>query len=89
MLTRQLTIINSLGLHTRAAAQVARIAQTASGVVTIEHNNNIADAASILDIIALQCLEGSRIIIRVNNEKDIQILESIEQLVKEKFGEER
>lgn len=86
-LIRTVTVENELGLHARAAARIVKVVKKARGDVIIEKDGEYADASSILDILTLNCPRGSTITIKVNSPEDKSVLESIEQLIKNKFGE--
>ena len=86
-LSREVTIINELGLHARSAAKIAKLAQPATGSVWIVKGDQKADASSILDILTLACEKGTRITILVENKVDLQILENITELVQSGFEE--
>jgi phosphocarrier protein HPr len=81
------TIVNELGLHARSAAQIAKIAGTGTANVWLKKGDNIADAASIIDILTLACEKGTRITILIEDWADIDILNDIADLVESGFGE--
>lgn len=86
-LSREVTIINELGLHARSAAQIAELATQSTSSVWIAKGNHKADASSIMDILTLACEKGTHITIGIENKADIQILEAITELVESGFGE--
>lgn len=86
-LTRQVVIVNELGLHARAAAKIAKLAGRSKASVWIKKASAKADASSILDILALECEKGSKITISIENKADSDILEAITELVEGGFGE--
>ena len=86
-LTRQVIIINELGLHARSAAKIAKIAGRSKASVWIQKGSAKADASSILDILTLECEKGSKITVGIENKSDSDILEAIVELVKGGFGE--
>lgn len=86
-LSREVAIVNELGLHARSAAKIAELANRSAAAVWIQKGNRKADASSILDILTLACEKGSRITIRIENENDVDILEAITELVEGGFGE--
>ena len=55
---RKVTIVNELGLHARSAGLIAKLAAKAKSRVWLERAGNRADAASILDILTLECSRG-------------------------------
>lgn len=86
-LSKNVLIINELGLHARAAAQIAALACNARAVVWIAKDDQKVDAASVIDILTLACLQGTRIVISVEHPSDVKILNQIVALINRGFGE--
>ena len=86
-LSREVTIVNELGLHARSAAKIAELANQSTASVWIQKGGEQADASSIMDILTLACEKGTKITIRIENESDFNILEAITELVEGGFGE--
>jgi phosphocarrier protein HPr len=86
-LTREVTLINELGLHARSAAQIARIAKTARGGVWILRASERADAASVMDVLTLACEKGSTLTLAVDDPQDAPVLDALAGLVESGFGE--
>ena len=86
-LSRDVVIINELGLHARSAAGIAKLAQNANSKVWLIRGEERVDASSIIDILSLACPKGSKITLEINEESDIDILNEIIELVKKGFGE--
>ncbi|MCK4985015.1 MAG: HPr family phosphocarrier protein [Desulfobacterales bacterium] len=86
-LSREVAIVNELGLHARSAAQIAALANRSTASVWIQKGNEKADASSIMDILTLACEKGSKITISIENKADLNILEAITELVEGGFGE--
>ena len=86
-LTRQVVIVNDLGLHARAAAKIAKLAQDAHSNVWISRGDTPADASSVIDILSLGCPMGTTVLISVEDPSDLDILEAIERLIREGFEE--
>jgi phosphotransferase system HPr (HPr) family protein len=80
-------IINELGLHARAAAQVAAVAARAKNNVWLISDGRKVDASSVIDILTLACVKGSRISFEADHQVDLPILEELTDLVKNGFGE--
>ena len=85
--SRQVVIINELGLHARSAAGIAKIAGHAESKVQIVKGEDAADARDILDILSLGCPKGTAITIRIDNPSDMAILDRIAAFVEDGFGE--
>ena len=86
-LSREVVIVNELGLHARSAAKIAELAGPSTAPVWITKGNETADASSIVDILTLACEKGTKITIRIESKNDFNILESITELVESGFGE--
>ena len=86
-LSRKIIIANELGLHARAAAKIAKLAEKARSEVYIVKDGQEADATDILDIIALYCPHGAEIAVRITDPADVKVLNSIARLIETGFGE--
>ena len=85
--SKEITVVNDLGLHARSAAKIAELAKDASSKVWVQKNNERVDARSILDILTLACEKGSRLTIAIKDKSDMTTLNRIVELVKNGFGE--
>ena len=86
-LWRDVTIVNDLGLHARAAAKLAKLAQQASGPVWLEADSERVDAGQILDILTLAAAKGNQVRVEIENAADADILDLIAELFADGFGE--
>ena len=86
-LTRKVIVPNELGLHARAAAKIAKLAERARSDVYIVKDSQEADATDILDIIALYCPHGAEVAVRITDPADEKVLNSIARLIENGFGE--
>ena len=86
-LTRHVVIVNDLGLHARAAAKIAKLAQDAHANVWISRGGPPADASSVIDILSLACPKGTTVSIFVEDPADLDTLEAIDKLIREGFEE--
>ena len=80
-LSKEIMIKNELGLHARPAAQIAKLAQGAKSKVWLVKDEEEVDASSIIDILSIACTNGSRLRIRIENQSDMDVLNSIADLV--------
>ena len=85
--SKEVTVVNDLGLHARSAAKIAELARDASSKVWVQKNEERVDAGSILDIMTLACEKGSKLTIVIKDRSDMTILNQIVELVKNGFGE--
>ncbi|MBL7178677.1 MAG: HPr family phosphocarrier protein [Desulfobacterales bacterium] len=86
-LTREVVIVNTLGLHARAAAKIAKCVQNAKSNIWIIKDDTKADASRIIDILTLVCVQGSKITIKINDRADLEKLNDLVKLVEKGFEE--
>jgi phosphocarrier protein len=84
---RELTIVNRLGLHARAAAQFVRVAGSFGCEVRIRHGEREADGKSIMGVMMLGAEKGTTLTIRTDGEDDEEALQALTELVESGFGE--
>lgn len=85
----ELSIINPLGLHARAAAQLVRLSCRFRSRVTIARTDDgmCANAKSILSVLTLAASLGTVLIIAAEGEDEADALEAITSLFANGFGE--
>ena len=88
MITKDLQVLNKLGLHARAAAKVVFIANKFVSDITLVKDNKQADARSIMKILMLSASKDSIINISIEGKDEIQAMNSIEKLFHNKFDED-
>ena len=86
-LSREVVIVNELGLHARSAAKIAELAQNSKAAVWVKKDAEKADASSIVDILTLACEKGSKITLIIEDKADRPILEDMANLIESGFGE--
>ena len=89
MLETEVKIINRLGLHARAAAQLVRLAGKFQSRIKLRRpdNGNSADAKSILSVLTLAASKGIALIVEVNGEDEQEALKAVEEIFANGFGE--
>ncbi len=85
---RHLVIKNRLGLHARAAAKMVQLSNEFSSNLAIRFDGQEIDGKSILNILTLACPAGSQIVLRAEGSDAEKLLEAMERLIDDKFGEE-
>ncbi|MCG6909426.1 MAG: HPr family phosphocarrier protein [Deltaproteobacteria bacterium] len=86
-MTRDVAVVNDLGLHARSAAKIAELVRGANAGVWLIRDGERADATSIIDLLGLACPKGTLITVAVEDERDHDILEAVVDLVASGFGE--
>ncbi len=82
------TIRNKLGLHARAAALLVKTANHFTADVKIEKDGIEVDGKSIMGILMLAASRGTRITLKVEGKDAAQAVETLGQLIENKFGED-
>ena len=88
MLEKNITIINKLGLHARAAAKLVTLSNQFKSHIKIEYNSNFANAKSIMSVMMLAAAIDSEIIVRCEGEDEENALNAVEELINNRFDEE-
>jgi phosphocarrier protein HPr len=90
MIRHSVLVVNRLGLHARAAAKLVRLASRFSSAVYIsrEDAKQQIDSKSILGILMLAASKGTRLIISIEGNDEVEAGEAIRRLFETKFGEE-
>lgn len=86
--TKTVIIENKLGLHARAATKLAQLAQTFEAEVTITQSEKSANADSVMALLMLASNQGKHVTVSANGEDAEQAVDSICQLISNKFDEE-
>ena len=88
MITKDIQVLNKLGLHARAAAKLVFIANKFVSDITLVKDDKRADARSIMKILMLSASQGTHIKVQINGDNQDDAMSSIEKLFNEKFNEE-
>jgi len=89
MIETEVKIVNQLGLHARAAAQLVRLAGNFKSRIKLERtdNNVVADAKSILSVLTLAAARGTKLVIEADGADEREALEAVAELFTNGFGE--
>jgi phosphocarrier protein HPr len=89
MLETKIKIINPLGLHARAAAQLVRLAGKFKSSIKLTRMDNevMADAKSILSVLTLAAAKGTELRLNVDGIDEQEALAAIEEIITNGFGE--
>ena len=87
MQTREVEIVNKLGLHARASAKLTKLASQFKCEVWATRNNRRVNAKSIMGVMTLAANKGSRIQIETTGDDEVEALAALVALVEDYFGE--
>lgn len=88
MIRRDFTIINRLGLHARAAAQLVQTANQFSAEVTLCKDDVEVNGKSIMGILLLAAPKGTDVSVATNGTDEEQAMTAIAELIEDGFGED-
>ncbi len=87
MPSRELAIINKLGLHARAAARFVTTASEHPCEIHVTRGERRVNGKSIMGVMMLAAGQGSQIVVEAEGEGAEAALAALEQLVGSRFGE--
>lgn len=83
----ELWVENRLGLHARPAAQITALAQQFEAHITLEKDGAEANARELLAILALDCPQGTRVVLKAAGPQAREAAKAFAFLFARKFGE--
>ncbi|HEY1172150.1 MAG TPA: HPr family phosphocarrier protein [Verrucomicrobiae bacterium] len=88
MVTKELTVINKLGIHARPAAMFVKVANKFDCDIFVEKDGEQVNGKSIMGLMMLAAGPSSRITVQAHGTDAEQAVLEIEALLKRKFDEE-
>ncbi|MBN3564481.1 MULTISPECIES: HPr family phosphocarrier protein [Aliamphritea] len=87
MQEQQLTIINKLGLHARAAAKLINLTSKFSCDIQLAKDGRQVDGKSIMSVMMLAASKGTELTISTDGEDEQEALNAIVELINNRFDE--
>jgi phosphocarrier protein len=88
MTSRQVTVVNQLGMHARAAARFVHLAGGFEAQVRVARHGREVDGKSIMGILLLAAARGTTITITATGRDADAAVDALSALVTSGFGEE-
>lgn len=88
MVEREVTIINKLGLHARAAAKFVTTASKFESEIQLVRGHRQVNGKSIMGVMMLAAGRGAKLIIIASGKDEDRAIEHLEELINNRFGEE-
>ncbi len=88
MITGQVTIINKLGLHARAAAKLVDLSSRYACDIQIGLESSRVDAKSIMAVMLLAATRGTVLNFEIEGEDAEIAFNELVQLINDRFGED-
>jgi phosphocarrier protein len=85
--TRTFTIVNALGLHARAAAQLVQTANRFRSEIHVEKDGTTVNGKSIMGVLTLAAAQGSRIVVSCEGADAEAALTALAAVIENGFGE--
>lgn len=87
MLRENITIINKLGLHTRAAAKLVATASKFESKIQISRHDQVGDCKSIMSLIIMGVTKNSTLELMITGADELEARDAIVKLIQDRFGE--
>ncbi|HFD92476.1 MAG TPA: HPr family phosphocarrier protein [Gammaproteobacteria bacterium] len=88
MIRKEVTIVNKLGLHARAAARLVTLASEFRSDIQLIRGGRTVNGKSIMGVMMLAAAQGSRVEIVARGPDENEAVSRIESLIQKRFGEE-
>ena len=87
MVSQDILIINRLGLHARAAAQLVRLANEYPCDISLAKDGQVKNAKSVMDVLMLGATKDTTLKVSADGEKEEEALVAIAALFGAYFNE--
>ena len=87
MQEREMTIMNRLGLHARAAVKLVSLSSRYASSVVLVANGRRANARHLIAVLMLSASMGSVVSIRVSGPDEADAMTAVTRLISNGFGE--
>lgn len=87
MISKELEIINKLGLHARASTKLTQTASKYASDIWITRNGRRVNAKSIMGVMMLAAAKGAIITLEANGADEVAAIDDLTALIEDYFGE--
>ena len=87
MPSKEIPIVNKLGLHARASAKLTQVASAFKSDIWLSRSGRRVNAKSIMGVMMLAAGKGSSVLVEAEGADAEQALAALAQLIGDKFGE--
>ena len=87
-LSKEIEIINKLGMHARAAAQFVQLASSFTSHIEIEKDSRRVNGKSIMGVMMLAANKGSKVTLHIDGEDEEESMKQLAQLINNRFNED-
>lgn len=87
MIELEVTVVNRAGIHTRPAASLVKLASKYQSDIYLNRDGFAVNAKSIIGVMTLAAEQGSKIILSIDGDDEVQAANDIASLFASGFGE--
>ena len=87
MVQQEITIINKLGLHARAAAKFVALASEFKSEIFLIKDTKTVNGKSIMGIMMLAASKGTTLLIKIDGDDESDAIEKLTALINNRFDE--
>ncbi|MBE6674157.1 MAG: HPr family phosphocarrier protein [Ruminococcaceae bacterium] len=87
MLSRDVTIVNEVGLHARPATFFIQKANTFKSSIWIEKEDRRVNAKSLLGVLSMGIVKGTVVTLIADGEDEADALNGLEKLILDELGD--
>jgi phosphocarrier protein len=88
VLSREIEILNTRGLHARASAKFVKCAEGFDADIKVTRDGQTVPGTSIMGLMMLAAQRGSTILIEASGREAEAAVEALSRLITSRFGEE-
>jgi phosphocarrier protein HPr len=86
--SREVVIVNKLGMHARAAAKFVQLASACTSEIAVERKGQRVNGKSIMGVMMLAASNGSSITIHAEGDDADECINKLVTLINDRFGED-
>jgi phosphocarrier protein len=88
MIEKNVTIINKLGLHARAAAKLIGVTGRFSCDIKVTKDGKTVDAKSIMAVMMLAASQGTDLLIHTDGDDESAAMDAVLEIINNRFDED-
>ncbi len=86
MITREITVLNEVGLHARPATFFIQKANEFKSFITIAKDERKVNAKSLLGVLSLGITKGTKIVLTADGTDENEAIDELESLIMSNFA---
>ena len=87
MITREITVLNEVGLHARPATFFIQKANEFKSFITIAKDERKVNAKSLLGVLSLGIVKGTKIVLTAEGADENEAIDELEALIMSSFAD--